>query len=139
MKPNQSETNELLKKLAKSARWWRRFFESDDAEEIDQIISELSPLDLAALDQRVRESWMAYRYYNLHNWQSLRPSDVSRLAQSKFATSLVGLTSFHVSGYVREAAVAELTSQRTGKELPFLLINAQVNWKDANRFCASAA
>lgn len=122
MKPDRSETNELLKKLAKSVSWWRRFFESSDAEEIHQIISELSPLDLATLDQRVRESYTAYRYYSLQNWQSLRPSDVGRLAQSKFATSLVGLASSHFSGYVREAAVAELASQRTGKELPFLLI-----------------
>jgi HEAT repeat protein len=122
MKPNASETSELLNKLAKSASWWRRFFESNDAEEIHQIISELSPLDLATLDQRVRDSWFGYSYYNLNNWQKLQPSDVGRLAQSKFATSLIGLASFHFSGYVREAAVAELASQRTGKELPFLLI-----------------
>lgn len=138
MKPNQSETNELLKKLAKSASWWRRFFESSDAEEIHQIISELSPLDLATLDQRVRESWTTYRYYNLQNWQSLRPSDVGRLAQSKFATSLVGLASFHFSGYVREAAVAELALQRTGKELSFLLIRLN-DWVSQVRDAAEQA
>lgn len=138
MKPNQSETNELLNKLAQSASWWRRFFESSDAEEIHQIISELSPLDLAALDQRVRESYSAYRYYNLQNWQSLRPSDVGRLAQSKFTTSLVGLASSHFSGYVREAAVAELASQRTGKELPFLLIRLN-DWVSQVRNAAEQA
>lgn len=138
MKPNQSETNELLKKLAKSASWWRRFFESNDAEEIHQIISELSPLDLATLDQRVRESLMAYRYYDLHNWQTLRPSDVGRLAQSKFATSLIGLASSHFSGYVREAAVVELASQRTGKELPFLLIRLN-DWVSQVRDVAASA
>lgn len=120
MKPE--ETNELLRKLARSASWWRRFFESTDAQEIHQIISELPPLELAMLDQRVRSSWTSYKYYDLNNWQSLRPSDVGRLAQSKFAISLVGLASFHFSGYVREAAVNELALQRTGKELPFLLI-----------------
>lgn len=138
MKPNQSETNELLKKLAKTASWWRRFFESSDAAEIDQIISELSPLDLATLDQRVRESYSAYRYYSLQNWQSLRPSDVARLAQSKFATSLVGLASSHFSGYVREAAVAELALQRTGKELPFLLIRLN-DWVSQVRNVAEQA
>lgn len=138
MNPNQSETNELLKKLAKSASWRRRFFESNDAEEIHQIISELSPLDLATLDQRVRESWTGYSYYNLHNWQSLRPSDVGRLAQSKFATSLVGLASSHFSGYVREAAVAELASQRTGKELPFLLVRLN-DWVSQVRDVAERA
>ena len=111
----------MLKKLAKSASWWRRFFASTEAEEIHQIVSELLPLDLATLDQRAR-GWSAYGYYSVHNWQNLRPSDVSRLARSKFATSLVGLVSFHYSGYVREAAVGELAKQSTGKELPFLLI-----------------
>jgi HEAT repeat protein len=138
MKPNQSETEELLKKLAKSASWWRRFFESSDAGEIDQIISELSPLDLATLDQRVRESWTTYRYYNLQNWKSLRPSDIGRLAQSKFATSIVGLASSHLSGYVREAAVVELASQNTGRELPFLLIRLN-DWVSQVRAVAEKA
>jgi HEAT repeat protein len=138
VKPDQSETNELLKKLAKSASWWRRFFESNDAEDIHQIISELSPLDLATLDQRVRESWTTYRYYHLQNWQSLQPSDVGRLAQSKLATSLVDLASFHSNGYVREAAVGELASQRTAKELPFLLIRLN-DWVPQVRNAAEQA
>ena len=138
MKPNQPETKELFKKLAKSASWWRRFFESSDAAEIHQIISELSPLDLATLDQRVRESYAAYHFYNIQNWQSLRPSDVGRIAQSEFATSLVGLASSHFSGYVRESAVAELASQRTGKELPFLLIRLN-DWVPQVRTVAEQA
>ncbi len=138
MKPNQAESGELLKKLAKSASWWRRFFESNDAEEIHQIISELPPLDLATLDQRVRGSWTGYSYYKLHNWQSLRPSDVGRLTQSKFAVSLVGLASSHHSGYVREAAVEELAAQRTGKELPFLLIRLN-DWVSQVRDIAAKA
>jgi HEAT repeat protein len=138
VKPKPTETNDILRKLAKSASWWRRFFESSNAGEIHQIISELSPLDLAALDQRVRESWTAYRYYNLHNWQGLRPPDVGRLAQSEFAISLVGLASFHFNGYVREAAICELVSQRTGKELPFLLIRLN-DWVSQIRDAAASA
>ena len=137
MKPNRVETNELLKKLAKSASWLRRFFKSSNAEETHQIISELPSLDLATLDQLVRKSWTAY-HYNLHNWQGLRPSDVGRLAQSKLATSLVGLASFHFNGYVREAAVIELASQRTGKELPFLLIRLN-DWVSQVRDAAATA
>ncbi len=135
---NPDETGELLRKLAKSASWWRRFFESSDAEEIHKIISELSPLDLATLDQRVRESWVAYRYYDLNNWQALRPSDVSRLAQSKFATSILGLASAHSSGYVREAAVRALAAQRSGKELSFLLIRLN-DWVTQVRSVAEQA
>ncbi len=137
MKPSPSETSELLKKLARSASWWRRFFTSTEAEEIHQIVSELPPLDLAVLDQRVR-GWSEYSYYSLNDWQSLRPTDLSRLAQSKFAVSLVGLASFHYSGYVREAAVGELASQRTGKELPFLLIRLN-DWVSQVRDTAARA
>jgi HEAT repeat protein len=115
------DASKLFEKLARSASWWRRFFTSTDAEEIHQIVSELNPNDLAALDQRSRE-WSEYSYYHLNSWQFLSPADVGRLAKSKFATSLVGLVSFHHSGYVREAAVNELAAQSTGKELPFLLI-----------------
>jgi HEAT repeat protein len=123
MIPNHTETAELMRKLSEAGRWQRRFFDSSDAEEIHQIVSGLSPLDLATLDLRVRESWNAYGCYNLpKNWQNLKATDVERLAQSKFAMSLIGLASFHFSGYVREAAVRALDLQRTGKELPFLLI-----------------
>ncbi|MBM3844760.1 MAG: hypothetical protein FJ405_00545, partial [Verrucomicrobia bacterium] len=138
MKPDRLEPNELLNKLMKAASWWRRFFQSNDAEDIHQIISELSPLDLATLDQRVRESWTAYRFYEVQSWQNLRPSDVARLAQSKFPTTLVGLASSHFSGYVREAAVAELASQRTGEELPFLLIRLN-DWVSQVRDVAGRA
>lgn len=137
MKPGPAETSELLKKLAKSASWWRRFFASTDAQEIHKIISELPPLDLAVLDQRVR-GWSSYSYYSLHNWQNFRPSDVSRLAQSRFATSLLGLVSFHYSGYVREAAVRELATQHTGEELPFLLIRLN-DWVSEVRAAAEGA
>ena len=137
MKPNPSDTSELMKKLAKSASWWRHFFESKDAKEIHEIVSELPPLDLASLDQRVR-GYGAYSYYHLNDWQNLRPSDVTRLAQSKFAVSLVGLASFHYSGYVRETAVGELAAQRTGKELPFLLIRLN-DWVSQVRDTAAQA
>lgn len=137
MQPNPSDTGALLGKVAKSASWWTRFFESEDAEEIHGIIEELSPLDLAVLDQRAR-GYTEYRYYRLRNWENLRPSDVGRLAQSQFVTSLVGLSSFHFSGYVRETAVEELARQHSGKELPFLLIRLN-DWVPQVRDVAARA
>jgi len=137
MKSSSSETNDLLKKLANSASWWRRFLQSTDAEEVHKIISELPPLDLAALDQRVR-GYRLYGYYVAQNWHSLRAVDVGRLARSKFAVSLIGLASFHYSGYVREAAVRELAAQRTGQELPFLLIRLN-DWVPEVRDIAAEA
>ncbi len=101
------------------------------------IIKDLAPLDLAALDQRVRNV-SEYRYGIDPQWQKLRPSDVSRLATSKFATSLVGLASFHKSGYVRETATQQLALQRTGEELPFLLIRLN-DWVSEVREVATKA
>ena len=89
------------------------------------------------LDQRSRE-WSEYSYYRLHSWRFLAPGDVRRLAKSQFATSLIGLVSFHFSGYVREAAVQELASQRTGRELPFLLIRLN-DWVAQVRAAAECA
>lgn len=137
MVPNRTDTNEMLKKLARSAGWWRRFFASQDAGEIHHILSELTPLELAALDLRVRR-WNPYAYYSLHNWQNLRPVDVVRLSHSNFADSLLGLASFHYRGYVREAAVKELDSLRTGRELPFLLIRLN-DWVPQVRDIAARA
>jgi HEAT repeat protein len=138
MNPSVPETKELLRKLTKLASGWRRFVATTDAEEVNQLIAELSPLDLASLDQRVRGMYQSYGYYVNQQWHSLRPSDVGRLAKSKFAVSLVGLTSFHYSGYVRQASVEELALQRTGKELPFLLIRLN-DWVSQVREAASAA
>ncbi len=137
MQPIPSDTGALLGKVAKSASWWRRFFESEDAEEIQGIIEELSPLDLAVLDQRAR-GYTEYGYSRLRNWESLRPSDVGRLAHSQFATSLVGLSSFHFNGHVREAAVEELARHHSGKELPFLLIRLN-DWVPQVRDVAARA
>ena len=52
--------------------------------------------------------------------------------------SLVGLASFHHSGYVREAAVGELALKGTGKELPFLLIRLN-DWVSQVRETAARA
>lgn len=119
--PNRLEKESPSNKLSKSAQWWQLFLQSTSNEEIDHIVSGLSPLNLATLDHHMRE-WCTHAWYVRHNWQYLQPADIATLAKSKFASTLVGLASFHQNGYIREAAVRELASQHTGAELPFLLI-----------------
>jgi hypothetical protein len=137
MKSRGPDTKELLRKLTESTSWWQRFVASTDSAEVHQLVSELSPLDLAALDQRVR-GYDSYGYYVSQDWHNLRASDVGRLARSGFVVSLVGLTSFHHNGYVRQASVEELARQRGGKELPFLLIRLN-DWVSQVRDLASTA
>lgn len=131
MKQDRKQIGELLKKLANSASPWRRVFQNGHFEEIDGAIAKLSPVELASLDLRARR-------YSGYDWEYFEPSDVGRLARSKFASSLVGLASFHFNGYVREAAVRQLALQRTGKELPFLLIRLN-DWVAQVREAAAKA
>jgi HEAT repeat protein len=91
------------------------------AEAVHRLLATLAPLDLAALDQRIREIG-SYDRERDRRWRKLRPSDLSRFVSSEFAVSLLGLASFHSSGYAREAAVEKLSALDSGQELPFLLI-----------------
>ncbi len=137
MKPGGSEPRTRLRRLDKSADWWRRFAASTDASEVHGLVTELSPLELATLDKRTR-GLATYRYYEHRRWHDLRAVDVRDLAQSKFAASLIGLTSFHYNGYVRQASVEELACQRTGNELPFLLLRLN-DWVVQVREAATVA
>ena len=137
MKSVSLETKNLLQKLANSASWWQRLVTDTDAQAVHSQIEDLSPLDLAALDQKVRTDG-SNRYEVDRRWYNLRPSDVGGFAKSRFAVSLVGLSSFHHSGYVREAAVKELSLQCNGKELPFLLIRLN-DWVSQVRDSAANA
>ena len=121
VKPIQSVTSEQLNRVAILGHWWRRFLTVTEVSDVHDIVTTLSPLQLASLDQRVR-GWRNYAHYELNNWQHLRPSDVGRLARSPYSASLLGLASFHFNGHVREAAVSELALRTDATELPFLLI-----------------
>lgn len=91
------------------------------AEAVHRLLQTLSPSDFAELDQRIRGISRYDRGLD-HKWRELRPAQLKHLATSEFASSLLGLTSFHNSGYVREAAVRRLSTMTDGHEFPFLLI-----------------
>jgi len=77
---------------------------------------------LAWLDQRMRELSPHLGHHRLH-WHQLRPSQLMHLENFQSASvSLLGVASFHSSGYVREEAIHRLAKIMTGMELPFLLI-----------------
>lgn len=62
------------------------------------------------------------------DWDKLKPNGVSELlvdVQSRAA--VLGLLSFHRNGYVRQEAVRLLAHEKTGEELPYLLIR-QNDW-----------
>ena len=78
--------------------------------------------DLAWLDSalRVRSPYAGEQFYE---WHKMSPSQIGRLERFGDASiSVLGLASFHQSGYVREAAIERLSLITTGAEVPFLIL-----------------
>ena len=111
---------------------WRAAVES-----VHRLLQTLSPFDLAGLDQRMR-NFGATDYGGNQAWRKLRPSDLRRFTSSEFASTLLGLASFHNDGHVREAAVNSLSALNDGQELPFLLIRLN-DWVEPVREAAADA
>lgn len=84
-------------------------------------LAEASPLELAFLDKRVRET-SSYRPPELE-WLTISPKELGDILTSASSSAeLLGLASFHPSGYIRELALRRLTQITSGRELPFLLL-----------------
>lgn len=82
---------------------------------------------------RVRDSFSwSYGWYVTNEWQQLSPRQVASLAGEASEAGYVdvlGLLSFHHSGYVRHAAVKRLSQCSTGEELRYLILR-QNDWVD---------
>ncbi|MBW3597624.1 MAG: hypothetical protein KY475_10150, partial [Planctomycetes bacterium] len=92
---------------------------------VDRLISCVPFENLLHLSEHVRRSW---RWDVSEEWRNFSPGIVSSLAiGTRPATSVLGLASFHPSGYVRHQAVRLLAEVRGGSELPYLLIR-QNDW-----------
>lgn len=89
---------------------------------VDKLVNTLLPHELAQLDSIFRERSPYLGRYRME-WHKLKPSDLSRLeSYGSYSVALLGLASFHTSGYVREEAIRRLGRMPSGAELPFLLI-----------------
>lgn len=86
-----------------------------------RYVIKAAPLDLAFLDKRVREI-SSYRPPE-PQWPKISPDELERIVKTdEPSTELLGLISFHPSGYIREMAVRRLTQITGGQELTFLLL-----------------
>jgi HEAT repeat protein len=87
---------------------------------IHRLMAGATTEDLVALDEQVRR-WAHSGYPT--RWIRLQPGDVLALPKTQMSrTSILGLASFHPSGYVRESAIHQLATMQDGSELPYLLI-----------------
>ena len=86
-------------------------------------VAAATPQDLLEIDERCRKVWSAWLPASEGGWRALRPAEVSRFIRfGDDEIAVVGIASFHASGWVREAAVTRLDMFGTGEELPFLLL-----------------
>jgi HEAT repeat protein len=89
---------------------------------VHRLTAATSPADLAYLDIELRKRWPYAGRYRL-DWLRLSPRELGRLERfGEASVSLLGIASFHESGYVREAAIKRLDLITSGAEIPFLLI-----------------
>ena len=92
-------------------------------ETVARLVRSLPVGDHARLDILFRQITEGYRGY-ASGGLLLEPSHVERLLEGPPGSlvPLLGVCSFHRSGYVREASVKRLAERFTGEELPFLLL-----------------
>ena len=78
--------------------------------------------ELAGLDSALRQR-SPYSGDHFYEWHKVSPEQLGLLERFGDASvSLLGMASFHQSGYVREAALKRLDLITSGAELPFLIL-----------------
>ncbi len=92
------------------------------ARSVHKVVLEATTSELVWLDQVLRRT-SSYSGDYLYEWQKLSPDQLRKIERFEDASvSLLGIASFHSSGYVREAAVKRLALMTSGAELPFLIL-----------------
>jgi HEAT repeat protein len=87
---------------------------------IHRLLAAATPDDLLGLDERVRRE-ACYCYPG--GWPYLQPGGLPALPWTAASpTSVLGLATFHPSGYVREQAIRLLAGDADEAALPYLLI-----------------
>jgi HEAT repeat protein len=105
---------------------------------VGSILDALNVRELLEFDRCVRDR-VRMSATGCPPWTTLKAWDLSVLGSSEVtAAAIIGATSFHASGHVREAAVRLLDKVETGAELRFLLIRLN-DWVPAVRSAAQQA
>jgi HEAT repeat protein len=107
------------------------------ARAIGRLVETLAVEDFPQMDEDCRSEW-AYQSPANSAWCSLKPTQLVHLATLPNPVAVLGVASFHGSGFIREAAVRELIKLSGGPELPFLLVRLN-DWVGAVREVACNA
>lgn len=139
----------LVKQIAQSGEWLAVIYlvqylaaKSDEVarsavDAIELLLQDIAPEHLLQLDDRIRSGgWSVPAHLCL--WDDLKFSALQKYLIDDRHIALLGVASFHRSGYERQDAVKELSRINDGKELPYLLIRLS-DWVPAVRRTAEIA
>ena len=107
------------------------------ARTIGRLLAHVLSLEFVQLDEAFRDNW-GYISPAASPWIHLKPKDLDRFRQLPNPVIVMGVTSCHGSGYIRDAAINELVKTFDGSELPFLLVRLN-DWVEVVRESATAA
>lgn len=139
---------ELIRGIEKTGEWsavpylclyltsTEKYIADAAASAVEFLIGRMRPKMLLQMDERLRGGRRSLAVY-LTQWNATRFKDLERSGVAR-RVDVIGLASFHHSGYVRESAVVKLRTIKTGHELPFLLIRL-ADWVVQVRQVAEAA
>lgn len=120
----------VVPRIASYLLWTSTTTASAAARAIERLMAEARPDDLPWLDEAIRQAW---------DWSDMagptQTADFVDDVVSKSGSqggSILGVLSFHPSGYVREEAVRRLARTHDGSELPYLLLRLN-DWVDQVR------
>lgn len=90
------------------------------AESLNVFVNSINVGQLMKIDKMFR---LNNAYDWTYDWRSKRPEEfLHPLMSESEKVTILGLSSFHPNGYLREKAVKGLCKTRTGDEIPYLLI-----------------
>ncbi len=137
---------ELINQIAKTKEWpsliyllpylltSQKEIAQSASDTIESLLEGIRPSVLLQLDDRLRGGMWSVPAY-LSRWDNMKFSDLDKSISEKAHIGVIGITSFHRNGYVREIALKRLSGMTNGTELPFLLIRLS-DWVDEVRFVA---
>jgi HEAT repeat protein len=88
---------------------------------VESLLSGTPPTCLLQLDADLRAGFWSLTL-QLGGWETVKVNDLVRSVPPEKQAAVVGVASFHRSGYVRQAALKHLSLRQDGKELTYLLI-----------------
>ena len=116
----------------------KRDIAGEAAAAVDKLIRETTARELQWLDEAMRRR-SPYSGESFYEWHKLSPEQLLSFEHfGETSVSLLGMASFHQSGYVREAAIKRLALISRGTELPFLILRVN-DWVSNVRDAANQA